>query len=291
MSNEQQNSPESMRGHMEFSVNSTAFERLGISTGWDKLDYFMRGFHPGKIYVVGGRPGDGKTSFATTLTANILGHAKKWGPVLYFSTELDENEIGAQIAEALAGGTALFPTGRSLKPHEKDRLWEATERIMEWMQTQNLFIRYEKSFTVPQIGADVAAFRDGVHGGKLAMVIIDQASRIKRQPTPGIKINYTNATEDMLNNMEVMIKDVDCPLLLLTQANRDAKSSTRAFMHHLKHSGAFEEYAHCVMMLDVADENSVNPSAIHLDKNRHGPTVPVYARFHGEAHTWEVRDA
>ena len=118
------------------------------------------------------------------------------------------------------------------------------------------------------------------------MIIVDQASRIKRVAESGISQNYTNATEAMLNGLEAMADQVQCPLILFSQANRLAPlSNERPRMHHLKHSGAFEEYAHCVMMLE---RNEDEGDAIWIEKNRHGPVTKLAAKFHGEAHTWEV---
>ena len=280
------NDHEKFRTYMTDSMTKKPMERIGISTGWKVMDYYMRGFHPGKLYVIGARTGDGKTSFGTTIAANILGISQRWGPVMYFSTELDENEIGAQIAEAHAGGTSLFPNGRSLTRDEIDRLDKATDDVKFWMAKRDLVVIKRTSFTTEEIGQAITEFRDGYHGGKLAMIIVDQASRIKRVGEKGISQNYTNATEAMLNGLEAMADEVECPLILFSQANRLAPlSNERPRMHHLKHSGAFEEYAHCVMMLERNEEEG---DAIWIEKNRHGPVTKIDARFHGEAHTWEV---
>lgn len=279
------NDHEKFHQYLDKATKTKVLERVGISTGWKALDYYMRGFHEGKLYVAGARPGDGKTSFCTSLTANILGQARTWGPVLYFSTELDENEIGAQVVEARAGATALFPNDRMLNPDEITRIKEAGEEVEYWMRTRNLHVMYRRSFSIAEMDMAITQFRDGYHDGKVAMIIVDQASRVKRIAERGIQQNYTNATEAMLNGLESMATSTECPVLLISQANRDAaKSGERAKMHHLKHSGAFEEYAHCVMMLD----NGEDGQNIWLDKNRHGPVTGVAARFHGEAHTWEV---
>jgi replicative DNA helicase len=284
---EMMNDPAKYIEYHNKSMEMKVMERIGISTGWKSLDYFMRGFHPGKLYVVGARPGDGKTSFCTTLTANILGHSRTWGPVLYFSTELDENEIGVQVAEARAGATAMFPNDRTLNPDEMRRLGEAGEEVRHWMSTRDLHIIHRRSFSIAEMGSAISTFRDGYHEGRLAMIIVDQASRIRRVAEKGIQQNYTNATEAMLNGLETMAATTECPVLLVSQANRDAaKSGDRAFMHHLKHSGAFEEYAHCVMMLENGEE--FDSQNVHIDKNRHGPCTSLASRFHGEAHTWEV---
>jgi replicative DNA helicase len=264
--------------------------RIGISTGFPALDRFTRGFHPRKMYVLGARTGHGKTSFCTTLTANILGISMKWGPVLYFSTELTVNEIGSQIAEAHAGGTSMAPNGRTSNRDEIERLNEACDDVAIWMKQRNLYVKYQTSFTISQILEQIYEFRHGYHDGKVAMVIIDQASRVKRDfGEQGKGTTYVNATEAMLNQLDQAAYEAGCPMLLVSQANRDAaKSNERAKAHHLKHSGAFEEYAHCVIMLD--HDPLTGEDTIWIDKNRHGRVGHLPAKFHGEAHTWEVTD-
>ena len=98
--------------------------------------------------------------------------------------------------------------------------------------------------------------------------------------------NFDMRTRGLHNGLEAMAQQTQCPVLLISQANRGAAiSDERPKMHHLKHSGSFEEYAHCFLMLEYGNDDD-----IWIDKNRHGRVGSLNARFHGEAHTWEVTD-
>lgn len=258
-------------------------ERIAIRTGWDSFDEAIRGLHNGKLYVVGGRPGSGKTSFASSLATGVLG-ANLLTPVLYFSTELETWEIFDQMTEARAGGTALFPNGRVCKEHEKERLRNAGSWLKDQMAMRRIFCAHERRFTVEEIHRMTVEFIDGWHHEEPGVVIVDQASRISRDDASGRR-SYSLATENMLNAFESMTKEVQVPVVLLTQANRDATKSSRPMMSHLKHSGAFEEYAHMVTMLEHDEEDN-----LWVDKNRHGRTGKINAHFQGEAHTWIIPD-
>lgn len=59
-------------------------ERQAISTGYPDLDYFVKGFIPGHLYLVTGSTNVGKSSIASNFSYNV---AKNGGRVLYFSLE------------------------------------------------------------------------------------------------------------------------------------------------------------------------------------------------------------
>ena len=258
--------------------------RIHIRTGWPRLDANIRGLHPGKLYVVAGRPGAGKTSFATTMTAGIL-RSNESVQVLYFSTELEVWEIKDQMVEANAGGIAIFPNGRECKEHEKEALMKSGERVEYWWNQGWLQIHHEKKLTTEAIAATALAKIDDFEN---VVIIVDQANRIGRDDANGRR-SYSIATENMLNDFEQMTMDMDIPIVLLTQANRETEGK-RPTMANIKHSGAFEEYAHCVMLLHRPNPNqsAFTEDEIILAKNRHGRTGLIEASFIGESHTWTV---
>jgi len=200
--------------------------------------------------------------------------------VVYFSTELEHWEIQDQIVEARAGGTAIFPNGREPKQHERERLSEAGDWMQYQLKEWKFTCLHNRKLSVQKI----AEYTLGVaRKFEKQVVIVDQASRIARDDASGRR-SYTVATEDMLNDFEAMTADLGLPVVLLTQANRAAEGQ-RPTMANFKHSGAFEEYAHCAILLhrDGGSDELVVP------KNRHGRTGYLRAVFHGESHTWDVR--
>lgn len=263
-------------------INLPVAHRIGISTGFDKLDKVMRGFHGGKLYTIGARPGDGKTSFCTTLAANLA--ELREAPVLMFSTELDEWEVLDQMVESAAGGTAIFPDERTPLRHEIERLRDAASMIEKAMALNLVKIVCNRKFTTTEIGVQAAEFFDGVHRGVDGLIIIDQASRVARDDAQGRR-SYAIATENMLNDLEALTAVLNLPVLLMSQANRDADKMKHPTMANLKHSGAFEEFSHFVAMLE---KQELNEATFWVEKNRHGRTGPLKAKFYGESHSWDI---
>ena len=276
----------------EKRVGTEEAHRIGVKTGWSALDRHIRGLHDGKLYVVAGRPGSGKTSFATSMAAGILRENENI-QLMYFSTELEEWEILDQITEARAGGIPIFPNGRRSTQDEVKKLTDAHWWLSEHINQYNIAVHYQKKLTVGEI---VEKCTSGVLPGKKPIVIIDQASRVSRDDAHGRR-NYTVATEQMLNGLEAMTQEVSLPVVLLTQANREAEGK-RPTMANIKHSGAFEEFAHMVALLHTKWEEvkikhfgGSDTSVTHefiVAKNRHGRTGAIPSTFSGEAHTWDI---
>ena len=72
-----------------------------IKTGWWHLDNQVK-FSPGRLIVLGARPGTGKTTVATQLSTQIL-RDNKDGRILYCSVEMEPAEIGLKALSCLTG--------------------------------------------------------------------------------------------------------------------------------------------------------------------------------------------
>lgn len=147
-------------------------DRMGIRSGFSTMDKMMRGFHPGKLYIGVARPGCGKTSFCTTITANIM-LQQQYG-VLFISTELDEEEVLIQVAEAYVQGVPFFPNGRVSSEAEAEKLQAALFDLQRQMSLGYLHIIHKKRLTEEFIEQAIVEHCDGRLGGKTALVIIDQ---------------------------------------------------------------------------------------------------------------------
>lgn len=271
-------------------VGTPPDDRMGIRTGLSTLDKMLRGLHKEKLYVVVARPGGGKTSFATTITANIM--IPQQSAVLFFSTELNEEEVLIQIAEAYVQGVPFYPNGRTSNEDECEKLHAALFDLQQQMRLGHLHIVYKKRLTEEFIEQQIVEFCDGRFGGATALVIIDQASRIHREDKA--RHGYAIATEHMLNHLEVLAERQDVPIMLFSQANRATELQKEISMANIKHSGAFEEFAHAVVLLQKGEKHGErqmgagynNDAMIIVAKNRHGRVGKIPAFFFGECHTW-----
>jgi len=83
-------------------------ERIVFPTKWRKLNtLFLGGLQPGKLYVIAGRPGVGKSAFSNKMLFDILDHTKNQGRciVLYWSFEMPGYQQLMRIGSAKSGRT------------------------------------------------------------------------------------------------------------------------------------------------------------------------------------------
>lgn len=269
-------------------IGNTPDSRMGLRSGWPTFDRYTRGFLPGKLYVAGARPGQGKTSWCTSLIANIAKRGD--ASVLMFSTELDEVEIGTQVVEALAGGVPMFPNRRSSQPEEMSALSDGVFVLTRALKEHRLTVRYSKRLTAEGLCQAIDEHIDRVLGGSVPLVLIDQANRIHREDRKGH--GYAIATEEMLNAMEEVAGKTGAPVVLLSQLHRDAEGK-KPSLANIKHSGAFEEFAHAVYLLhrEVDEAGVPNDFAeMIIGKNRSGRIGSVPMNFVGESHFWSERE-
>lgn len=278
-------------GEVEALFGTDPETRIGIRSGFSEFDQITRGYHQGKLYVAGGRPGSGKTSWVTTQIANILAYQRNQ-PVIMFSTELTEVEIICQIIESYTNATPVFPNGRKSTSHEVEVLKAGLWDIERAMRFGLLKIVHQKRLSTKFINDTVNEYCDKTLGGGFAFVVIDQASRIKRTDKQGH--GYALATEQLLNDLERLAGYQECPVLLLTQLGRATEYQQHPTMANFKHSGAFEEFAHAAFLLEKCAANGQeetpglinNGAAVYVAKNRHGRVGKIEMLFFGEAHTW-----
>ncbi len=71
----------------------------GIKTGFTDLDKTIRGFYPGRVYIVGGIPTVGKTTFILNLMQNICRQGKR---VLFASLEMSYEDVVTKLISEIS---------------------------------------------------------------------------------------------------------------------------------------------------------------------------------------------
>ena len=254
-----------------------------IRNGLSILDKVTLGYMPKQITAVGGRPGSGKTSFATTVTANIMRETEQ--QVLYISTEATPIELVLQASEAFAGGVPTAPKNTPLYDHQKNALKEAHSYIMQCMETDRLSILYYKKLSAGFLVDAIRHHCEVLHGNEVALIIVDQMNRVKRDHRAGFG-SYALATEDLMNELECIADEEDVPMMLLSQLNRHADSKEKPTLGDFKHSGSLEEYSSRCLLLHRPDIDS-SEAEILVRKNRGGMLADIPCSFSGAAHTWK----
>lgn len=101
-----------------------------VSTGWEEIDDVLKGIKKKRVYLIGGLPGIGKTSFLIALARNILLQHRK---VLYFTLEMTQDEILLRLLQGVANvPNHKIEAPKDMTSDEWGRLAGAINEVSNW---------------------------------------------------------------------------------------------------------------------------------------------------------------
>jgi replicative DNA helicase len=243
-----------------------------IPTNYPSIDEFLGGFREASLYILAGRTGHGKTAVALNLADNL-----KETKAVFYSLEMRLKDIHARLATIQTGiKTPITTQGRTR---------EELENLGNAYAKDNLDqIKFapiaQGGFTVDQLIADI---RKRVRNNTCQIVFIDQLDNISKDQT-----RYSNDTERLSAysaKLRQAAKDLDIPIVLLAQLNREAEKSNTGEprLVDLKHTGQLEQDAAVVMLIARKDLDSPNSELVFkIAKNRYGRTGKLFLNWKGE---------
>ncbi|MBQ8922370.1 MAG: replicative DNA helicase [Oscillospiraceae bacterium] len=252
---------------------------LGAKTGFPELDSVTGGMTNSDLVILAARPGMGKTSFALNLATNVARRSKR--TVAIYSLEMSMEQLVSRMlsTEALVDSHKLR-TGR-LDPKE----WGRIAGSADTLSGMSIYLSESTGITVSQMKAQLRRIKN------LGMVVIDY---LQLMDAPLKSDNRVLVISDITRNLKLMAKELNVPVLLLSQLNRGVESRTdkRPMMSDLRESGSIEQDADIIMFLYndyyYNREKSAAPNITEciVAKNRHGETANIklvwdaqYTRF------------
>ena len=244
----------------------------GLSTGMPDLDQVTMGLKKGELILIAARPGQGKTSMALNLARYIGEHSGQ--TVAVFSLEMSREELVQRLlsSAAMVDGKKLA-MGR-LSPAEWDRVVAAASQLSK----TDIRVDDNSTLSVADMNAQCRRL------GNLGLVVIDY---LQLMQTSGSGRSYasesrTQAVSDMSRMLKIMAKELNVPVICLSQLNRanESRTNKRPMLSDLRESGSIEQDADIVIALyrdGYYNKEAENPNlaeAIVL-KNRHGETKTV----------------
>lgn len=260
-------------------------EISGIATKLTVFDKQTGGLTEGKLHVLGGRPGMGKTSFALQLAINV---AEQGLGVVFVSAEMDKLEI-VRKALALEGRVdhSKVKSGLMQRPEWVD-LAEGAQRL----RGLPLSLRWRAGATVGLVRSTVRKEQRrllelGVP--KLGLVVVDYMQLLDGERRQGE--SREQEVSRISQRLTWMAGEFKVPVLALSQLNRSVESranrSKRPGMSDLRESGSIEQDAYTITLLyrdEYYNKGSRHKGVLEANvaKNRGGPEGRVYLRFTAE---------
>ena len=255
----------------------------GTSTGFYGLDKQMANMHGGDLIVLAARPGMGKTALALDIAKNVA-RASTEGDVAIFSLEMGGVQLGMRTIAGASGVSAKgMRTGR-LSSNDLEIVKEAS--IWLSADLDGMYIEVKAGLTVPQMRARLIRLMRKT-GKKLNLVVIDYLQIIRSHMPSGTPREQQISA--MTRDLKIMAKDLDVPVILLAQLNRDCekRADKRPIIADLRESGAIEQDADVVIFLfrpweyDREDDSLYGLAEANVAKSRHGEPDVVMMHFDG----------
>lgn len=240
---------------------------LGQKSGFDELDFTLDGFQNGKVYVIAGRPGAGKSAFSLALADGLTQTQKPW---FFFSLEM----TGKSIAKRMLGRASKVPNWK-FRQGLAESDFAKIGQGMGIVQDRTLNIDQTPALSIAQIRSRLKAAQ--IKYGYVGGIVVDHIGLVKKDA----RKSDTEAMNIIADELLQLAKEFDCPMIELCQLNRgvEGRADKRPMLSDLKQSGKIEENADVVMLLyrdDYYDKEASPVTEVDVAKNRDGETKTHY---------------
>lgn len=216
----------------------------GVPTGFRDLDRKMSGLHNSDLIILAGRPGMGKTAFATCLAFNtarsFMNDVKERRGVAFFSLEMSSAQLAGRI---LAMETQISSEKlRSGKITEDE--WRRIATFAGDLEKVPLYVDDTPGLNVTQIHNRCRRMKG------LGLIVIDYLQLIDMSDS-AYKGDMVRGLTETTRRLKIMAKDLNVPVLVLSQLNRavEQRDDKRPQLADLRDSGSIEQDADIVMFV------------------------------------------
>jgi replicative DNA helicase len=277
------------------SIVPRAFDRItklfdkqehitGVATGYEELDRMTAGLQPAEMIILAARPSMGKTALAM----NIVQHAALIGkvPVAVFSLEMSMESLALRMLCSV--GRIDSQRMRTGKLHDND--WPKLTRATGMLADAPIYIDDTAGLTVLEMRAKARRLKSE---HELGLIVVDYLQLMQGKSHSE---NRTQEISDISRSLKAMAKELNVPVLALSQLNRSLENRTdkRPQLADLRESGAIEQDADVIMFIyrdEVYNKAEDNPNRglaeVIIGKQRNGPTGMIKMTFLGEYTTFE----
>lgn len=246
-----------------------------LRTGYKTLDKFV-GISYSTVTLVGGRPGEGKTTFMFNL---LLSMAREYPDkkFYFFSYEEPASHLVLKMLNSVINKplNAHYKKLASMEGSEESNYnflrhylkdgnlmvdeVERGDKELNVLMESNVFL-LDSLYSVDELAEVI---REIKALGDAGAVFIDYAQRIPSGiKSDGMRERYIHISETLKNTA----KETGLPLVVGAQVNRKA-TENEPELEHLKESGNFEEDANTVFLLMKGEQNTIK---VKVPKNRDG---------------------
>lgn len=228
---------------------------------------------PGRVMVLGGRPGVGKSSMLLHIGLEL---AKRQVPIYFASIEMTLAELRAKAAAWLDGCDSRRLLEGPLETKDVYEAKRAWEKLRQWPFRAS----HIPGLTVSALRARV---RTAIRKHGVKVVLVDYLQLLQtEQPTESEYQQVTIVTRVL----SLMAKELNVAVIVTAQLNRGSEKSTEKDRElkasDLRSSGQIEQDAHVIALLRLDGDAISDPEPtlmVNVVKRRMGPTGRAELKF------------
>ena len=238
-----------------------------VKSGITSLDEMINGFTGGKLYVIAGRPGMGKS----VLGINIATKAAREGiPTKIYSLEMPKAEVSYRMM--CSCGNLNTRAKNNMQEDDWPKLMTGVSIIKDLPVEIDDGTGYTISYLKNSIRTHAKKYGAGLY-------VIDYLQLIAIKGD-----NRVSGIGEITRALKGLAKEIDAPIILLSQLNRglESRPCKRPLNSDLRESGEIEQDADVILMLyrdEVYNDDSQAKGVVEIiaRKNRQGEMGTAYA--------------
>jgi replicative DNA helicase len=240
---------------------------LGLLTGFNMLDEVTLGLRG--LSVIGGTPGQGKTSFALQLATKI---AEDGNPVLFYALEMSKFDLYVKAISQLSrldnmtlmiGSEMNGKRGQGLSPKDKHNLDLAIERFMEFAHLLRIVDPSVcRNISLSMVDMHIRQVKQE-HNAQCIFVVVDHLQIFPCQ-NPGMN-DMKLRLDYLMAEFKAMSERHNAVILLVSEKNRASYSNE--WLGAYMGSAGIEYGVDLGLLLHEEDEERGNPDARDIERN------------------------
>jgi len=234
----------------------------GVASGFSDLDRLLGGgFQQGALNVIGGRPGQGKTSFLLSVLYNAAYQNQQ--RIALFSLEMSSEENGERL---LAMSTKLDGQKIHAGKIGEDEWAQFTHGVEVGAR---IAVTFDDTPAINPVQLRARCKRIQAQTG-LDLVILDYLGLMSPDRP------YENRTQEvsyLSRSLKALARELSVPILAAHQLSRavELRADQKPQLSDLRDSGSIEQDADVILLI-YPDKDNANLTHLDLAKHRNGPT-------------------
>lgn len=202
----------------------------GVPTGYSKIDQMTAGLQSSDLIILAGRPSMGKTALAMNIVQ--AASMKSSVPVGVFSLEMSKESLVTRLYASVGMVNSHGLRNGQLRDSDWPKMVNAAGRL----KIAPIWIDDSAGLRVADVRARARRLKSEHNIG---MIMIDYLQLMQG----AVGANRNQQVDDITRGLKAMAKELDVPVLALSQLNRGLESRTdkRPQLSDLRESGAIEQ--------------------------------------------------